>query len=178
MTEVKNDSPHKAQTQPWIIERILHRAQPHISEQSHPLFGPWVIIAGIIVLMVVTAIALFMWTGQVLGIGSISNTPGVSRTLPAGTLAPATATRSAATPGVAATVLLQTPLPPPPTATVAPPPPTATPSVVKYKVKTGDTLLEIAIKYGVSVQAIQKANGMKNDVIRIGDELIIPAPPH
>jgi LysM repeat protein len=178
MTDAKNDSRHKEQTQPWIIERMLHRAQPHITEQRNPLVGPWFIIAGIIVLMVVTAFLLFMWTGQVLGIGSTSNTPGVSKTVPSGTLAPATVTRSAATPGVAATVLLQTPLPPPPTATVAPPPPSATPSAFKYKVKTGDTLLEIAIRYGVSVQAIQKANGMKNDVIRIGDELIIPAPPH
>jgi LysM repeat protein len=174
MTDIKKDSRRKGQTQPWIFERILHRAQPHLTEQNRPIVGPWMIMAAVIVLMIVTAAALFVWTGQMLGSGTASNNPGLSKTLPAGTVPLSTATRAAATPGVVATSSIQTPVAPQATATVAPPPPTATPSVVKYKVKQGDTLLEIALKYGVSVQAIMKANKMKNDVIRIGDELTIP----
>ncbi len=176
MTEIKKDSRRKGQTQPWIFERILHRAQPHLTEQNRPFGGPWMIIAGVIVLMLVTAAALFVWTGQMLGSGSASTNSGSSNSLPRGTLLPSTATRAAASPGAVATTSLQTPVAPQPTATTAPPSPTATPSAVKYKVKAGDTLLEIAIKYGVSVQSIMKANKMKNDVIRIGDELMIPAP--
>ncbi len=169
MTAAKDESRHKGQTQPWIIERMLHRAQPHISEQGRPLFGPWVLMAGVIVLMVVTGTALFIWTGRILGGGSVSGTPVVSKTLAADTSTPP---RPSATP---ASTVVQTPAPPP-IATHTSPPPTAAASAVRYKVKAGDTLLEIAIKYGVTVQAIMKANGMKNDVIRIGDDLIIPAP--
>jgi LysM repeat protein len=176
MTEIKKDSRRKGQTQSWIFERILHRAQPHLSEQNHSITGPWMIFAGVIVVMLVTAAALFLWTGQMLGSVTGSSNAGVSKTLPSGTLSPLTATRPAASPGAVATGSLQTPVAPQATPTAAPPPPTATRSVVKYKVKAGDTLLEIAIKYGVSVQAIMNANKMKNDVIRIGDELTIPPP--
>ncbi len=175
MTAAKDETHRKGQTQSWIIERILHRAQPHISEHSNPLFGPWVLMAGIIVIMIVTATGLFIWTGRLLGGGSVSGTPIVSKTLAVGTVTPSTAARPSATP--AATTVSSSPTPfSPPTATRAPTVPTAAPSAIKYKVKAGDTLLEIAIKHGVSVQAIMKANGMKNDVIRIGDDLIIPAP--
>ncbi len=159
-----------------MFERIVQRAQPHLSEQRRQLFAPWVIIAGIMVVMLVTAVALFMWTGQMLGAGSASNQPN-TKTLAPGT-GPSTVIRPAASPSAAATIAPPTSLAPQPTATQPPPRPTATSSVVKYKVKPGDTLLEIAIKYGVSVQAIMKANGMKTDVIRIGDELTIPPAPN
>ncbi len=176
MTETKKDSSRKGQSQPWAFERILQRAQPHLTEQNRPIAGPWVIMAAVIVVMLVTAAALFVWTGRMFGPGSVSNNPGAPKTLPAGTLPLSTVTRPPASPGVGVTVTLQTPVAPQPTFTVTPPPATATPSVAKYKVKAGDTLLQIAIKYGVSVQAIMKANKMKNDVIRIGDELTIPPP--
>lgn len=44
-----------------------------------------------------------------------------------------------------------------------------------HKIKNGETLGGIARKYGVSVSAIKKANGMKNDNIRAGKTLKIPA---
>ena len=45
---------------------------------------------------------------------------------------------------------------------------------MKYKVKTGDTLWALAQKYGTTVEAIQKANGMSGIDIRVGETIIIP----
>jgi LysM repeat protein len=54
---------------------------------------------------------------------------------------------------------------------------TATASTI-YVVKAGDSLGRIALKYGVTVSAIVKANNLKNaNVIYTGQKLIIPAKP-
>ncbi|MDE6650220.1 MAG: transglycosylase SLT domain-containing protein [Muribaculaceae bacterium] len=44
-----------------------------------------------------------------------------------------------------------------------------------HKIQSGENLGRIARKYGVTVEAIKKANGMKSDAIRAGAELKIPA---
>ena len=44
----------------------------------------------------------------------------------------------------------------------------------KYKVKAGDNLGEIALKYHTTVSKIKKANGLRSDMIRIGQVLKIP----
>jgi LysM repeat protein len=44
----------------------------------------------------------------------------------------------------------------------------------KYVVKKGDTLSEIARRFGVSTQEIKRANGIKNDRLKIGVSLEIP----
>ncbi|WP_084332620.1 N-acetylmuramoyl-L-alanine amidase [Marinobacterium jannaschii] len=46
---------------------------------------------------------------------------------------------------------------------------------VRYKVSRGDTLGVIAARNGVSVKAIRKENRLRNDVIRVGQVLRIPA---
>ncbi len=62
-------------------------------------------------------------------------------------------------------------LPPAPTAT-----PTATPTPIVHVVQQGDTLGAIAFQYGVSMDAIQVANGIENpQFLSIAQELIIPA---
>ena len=43
-----------------------------------------------------------------------------------------------------------------------------------HEVKAGDTLSEIAVQYGVTVDAIMVANGLDSVNIRIGQELVIP----
>ena len=69
-------------------------------------------------------------------------------------------------------VAAQTPTPAP-TFTPAP-----TPTPVIYTVKSGDTLLSIAIEFGTSVAAIQQANGIINPAgLQIGQELVIPVGP-
>lgn len=45
---------------------------------------------------------------------------------------------------------------------------------VSYKVKSGDTLSEISDKFGISVSAIKRANGMKSNVVKRGEILKIP----
>jgi LysM repeat protein len=43
-----------------------------------------------------------------------------------------------------------------------------------YTVRSGDTLGEIAQKHGVSVSALKRANGLRSDVLKIGNRLKIP----
>jgi len=80
------------------------------------------------------------------------------------TLPPPTPTR------LIATVLTPTPRP---TFTPAP-----TPTPIVYVVKSGDTLLSIALEYGTTVAAIQQANGILNpQSLQVGQELVIPLGP-
>ncbi len=63
-----------------------------------------------------------------------------------------------------------TPIPATPTFT-----PTPSPTPVMHTVESGDTLFGIALDYGVSVDALQEANGLDNpDALSIGMALIIP----
>lgn len=50
----------------------------------------------------------------------------------------------------------------------------AKPKNVYHKVKSGDNLSKIAKRYGVTVDAIRKANNIKGDYIQIGETLTIP----
>jgi LysM repeat protein len=43
-----------------------------------------------------------------------------------------------------------------------------------YVVSSGDCLSKIAVAYGVSQQAIRDANGMKGDLVYVGQKLVIP----
>lgn len=46
-----------------------------------------------------------------------------------------------------------------------------------YTVKAGDTLSEIGVKYGLSVSAIKSMNGLKSDMIYVGQVLrLVPKP--
>lgn len=61
-----------------------------------------------------------------------------------------------------------------PPATAAPPA-SATPLV--YEVQSGDTLAEIAARFGVTIEAIVEANGLGDpNRIQSGDALVIPSP--
>lgn len=48
---------------------------------------------------------------------------------------------------------------------------------LKHLVVRGDTLTDIALKYGVSSRAIKTANNMKTDNVKLGQTLKIPAQP-
>jgi len=55
--------------------------------------------------------------------------------------------------------------------------PTPSPTPIIYVVQPGDTLYGIALKYGVSVSALQEANGITDPtLLQVGQELVIPAP--
>lgn len=50
------------------------------------------------------------------------------------------------------------------------------PLVVTHKVQAGETLLGIASIYGISVDEVKAANNLQNELIRAGDDLVIPIP--
>jgi LysM repeat protein len=50
----------------------------------------------------------------------------------------------------------------------------AKPKTTRHSVRSGDNLYNIAKRYGTSVGAIQKANGIKGAMIRPGQSLVIP----
>ncbi len=63
-----------------------------------------------------------------------------------------------------------------PTATPIPTP-TLSPTPIIYVVQPGDTLYGIALKYGVSVSALQETNGITDPkLLQVGQRLVIPAP--
>lgn len=43
-----------------------------------------------------------------------------------------------------------------------------------YRVRSGDTLGHIALRYNSTIKAIQKANGMRNTFLQLGRSLIVP----
>lgn len=66
---------------------------------------------------------------------------------------------------------------PRPATPVATPTPTVTPTPIIYAVQAGDTLLDIAIQFDRSTEAIQEANGIVDPrFLQIGQKLVIPAP--
>ncbi len=54
------------------------------------------------------------------------------------------------------------------------PPPTATPEAIIHVVQRGDTLYAIARRYGCTVEALKAANGLANNKITPGQQLVIP----
>jgi LysM repeat protein len=52
--------------------------------------------------------------------------------------------------------------------------PTPSAQLARYTVKGGDTLSSIAIAHGVTVKQLRKANGIDGNMIRPGQELVIP----
>ncbi len=66
------------------------------------------------------------------------------------------------------------PTPAPTPAPTAGPTPTPAPTPLTYIVQSGDTLNEIATRFGTTAQAIMSANGLTSDIIQVGQVLIIP----
>ena len=144
-------------SEPWRHERMVQRVPAHLGETGNDSLPPWIVIAGIVLLVAVVGVVAFILLG------------GPARLGWGGAAVTATPTRTprAVTPIV--TTILATPSAPTPT--LGP-----TPATIKYRVKPGDSLIEIAARYKVSVQAIKNANNLKDDTIRIGEDLIIPLP--
>jgi membrane-bound lytic murein transglycosylase D len=51
------------------------------------------------------------------------------------------------------------------------------PEVTVYRVKSGDVLGTIAGKHGVSIRELRSWNGLRGDMIRVGQKLYIHADP-
>ncbi|NPV09439.1 MAG: LysM peptidoglycan-binding domain-containing protein [Anaerolineae bacterium] len=84
-----------------------------------------------------------------------------------------TAPRRPAASGTATTLPTWTDEPVTPTSTATP---TATPTPIVYAIQQGDTLVEVAARFGVSASEIQEVNGITDPrLLQIGQEIIIPA---
>lgn len=100
--------------------------------------------------------------------------PGRSRQAP---VALATSTVTATQPLPTLTHTPTVSLPSPTAAPTATPTASATPrpAVVTHRVEEGDTLYDLAQRYGVTVAAIQQASGLAEDaILRVGQVLTIP----
>ncbi len=103
------------------------------------------------------------------GCGQVVTKPTATVFIPTATPTP---TRETPTPTPTATT---TPIPatPEPTAT-----PTPEPTPIIHTLQAGDTLIGLARKYGVTVQAIQEANGITDPRgLLVGQQIIIPTDP-
>lgn len=89
---------------------------------------------------------------------------------PKPTSRPSTTSRPKPKPTVAAASTAPKPKPKPKPTPVKP----KKPAPVKHTVKSGDTLYGLSRRYGTSVSAIQKANGLSGTTIRLGQSLSIP----
>lgn len=132
---------------------------------------------------VITGLIFIALTGLAVGslIGALlspsaktTQPPTATATLPPTLLVPAIND----TPAIEVTYVVATNTPtPPPTSTPEPTPepqPVGTPTT--HEVQPGETLGEIALRYGVSVEALLAENGLESaDFIRAGQELKIPA---
>ncbi len=142
-------------SEPWRMERVVQRVPAHLGEATTQPVSGWIVIAGIILLLLVTCGVLFILLDLPTRLASF------------GAVVQPTATRTPRSVTPAVTTIPVTLPPPSPT-----PGPTAV--TVKYTVKAGDTLSSIAAKYKVTIQAIMTANNLKDETIRIGDILVIP----
>jgi len=112
---------------------------------------------------------------------SATQTPTPSRTLaptatqtPSQTPAPTDTTAATAAPIPSPS---QTPAPtgtPAASSTVAPASPIGSAPFI-HVVQPGDTLYDIALTYGTTVEAIMAANGLQNSQLHVGQQLMIPS---
>jgi LysM repeat protein len=132
---------------------MVQRVPAHLGEENS--LSPWLVVGAVAVVALVAGLLLFF--------------SGVPQSF-SGTVAPSpTRTRTPR----ATTVIVITATPPPNTATATRRP---TPFLVQYTVKSGDTLIDIANKFNVTVDQIREANNLSGDIIHIGDKLFIPQP--
>jgi len=103
------------------------------------------------------------------GCGQVITRPAPTVSLPTPT---ATATRALPTATLPATL---TPVPATPEPTLTP---TPEPTPILHTLQAGDTLIGLAGAYGVTVQAIQEANGITDPRgLQVGQQIIIPTDP-
>jgi len=103
---------------------------------------------------------------------------GCGQTLPP--TSEATVAKTTAVPLAHTATPTHTPKPtstPRPATPIATSTPTVTPTPVIYIIQSGDTLLDVAIRFDTTTEAIQEANGIVDPrLLQIGQELIIPPP--
>jgi len=109
-------------------------------------------------------LCIIVLAGVVSGCGRVTRPGNAGENTPLAVSSPSLATATSP-PGAGAPF-------PSPTPTAEPSP---TPTPIVYVIQSGDTLSGIAAAYGVTVEALQAANGINNPLLlQVGQELIIP----
>jgi nucleoid-associated protein YgaU len=122
--------------------------------------------------LLVAAVAL-----AVVGLLVLTSVFGILNGVPAGSASPT----ASPIPSLSPSPLASSPVASTgPSVPASPPVPSTTPVVTPapsqrtYVVQQGDTLNEIAQRFGTTAEAIQAANGLASDTINVGQVLIIP----
>lgn len=134
---------------------MVQRVPAHIGEES--TFSPWLVVGAVAVVAIVAGLLVFLG-----GFPNLGFTPAA---------VPTAVTRTR-TPRPPATVIVTAT----PEANTETPTRRPTPFMIEYTVKSGDTLIDIANRYNVTVDQIRDANNLSNDTIFPGDKLLIPQP--
>lgn len=150
-----SNRPRNKPPEPWRIERMVQRVPAHLGEENS--FSPWLVVGAVAVVAIVAGLLVFLG-----GFPNLGFTPAA---------APTAATRTRTPRPTNVIVVTATPEPNTVTPTARP-----TPFMIQYTVKSGDTLIDIANRYNVSVDQIRDANNLSNDTIFPGDKLLIPQP--
>ena len=111
-----------------------------------------------------------------LGVAVLAGACGSTNQTPASSTSSSGAPAASASPIFSGAIVLTSPHPQPP-ATTARGTPTPTATAITYVVQPGDSLANIAARFGVSIDAIVAANpGIDPNRMNVGQTLIIP--PH
>ncbi|MBI4670641.1 MAG: LysM peptidoglycan-binding domain-containing protein [Chloroflexi bacterium] len=145
--------PRNKPPEPWRIERMVQRVPAHLGEENN--FSPWLVVGAVAVVALVAGLWLFF--------------SGLPQNLVATAPTPQTRTRTPRPPNTV--VVTATP-----EANTSTPTRRPTPFMVEYIVKSGDTLIDIANKFNVTVDQIRDINNLTGDIIHVGDKLLIPQP--
>lgn len=132
---------------------MVQKVPAHLGEETN--FSPWLVVAAVAVVALVAGLVLFF-----------SGLPN-----PIASAVPTSVTRTRAPRTPTAVIVTATP-----EANTATPTARPTPFMVEYIVKSGDVLLSIAARHGVTVDQIRDANNLTSDTIFPGDKLLIPQP--
>lgn len=142
--------------------RIVVDATPRTGIGRRPPVG--VVVLVVVGLLLVGGVLGWMGLRGLAGILAPSESPAPSESVEptqSSTQEPSASGEPSASPSTA-------PTPP------SEPTPTPAPTPITYIVQSGDTLNEIAARFGTTSQAIMDANGLTSDIIQVGQVLIIP----
>jgi LysM repeat protein len=158
--------------EPEATVRLLRRASPGPAPRRWALGG---VLALVGVIAVAGGVTGALGSLPSVGLPSASRGPTPDAT-PAASSQPVVASAS---PGPSTPTTTPTASPRPGTATPATPqpttPPTEAPQQRTYVVQPGDTLHAIAVQFGTTVDALQRANGLADsNLIVVGQRLVIP----
>nr|WP_290668624.1 LysM peptidoglycan-binding domain-containing protein [Ardenticatena sp.] len=155
----------------WLLVGVLMLGVLGLAWQRYRQGSRWKRKASLYVDLIAVAITAFLVTTVVLSQQServeATPTPTLAPRKAVIILTPTPTLMPTATRQPTATPLL-------PTETPSPPP---TPTPVVYTVQQGDTLADIAARFGVTVEALRAANNLSSDTLQVNQALTIPLTP-